>query len=98
MELTKIRNKLKKCQPYFIEKDLLPKLYFKEEKNNDILNEYGEQKDTEYWIFYYSFIRKLTDKSIGIRLNYTAQNVHRRCLIIIKNNLFLINNFLEKML
>lgn len=58
--MNEIRLKLKKCQPYFIEHDLLPKIYFKEDKNN-----------TEYWIFFYSFIRRLSDEAIGARLGYS---------------------------
>lgn len=84
--MKEIRIKLKKCQPYFIERDLLSKLYFKE-----------DEKDTEYWIFKYSFINKLSDKSIGIRLDYDETTIYRKALKIIKNNHALIKFFLENL-
>ena len=94
MEAKEIRNKLKKCQPYLIQRDLLPKLFFKEE-DNDLLDEYGNKKETEYWIFFYAFIRKLTDLAIGVRLGYTPQNINKRTIKIIKNNYSLIETFLS---
>ena len=78
-----LRAKLKKCQPYFIERDLLPKLYFKEDENN-----------TEFWIFKYAFIRRLTDVSIGIRLGCTKQNIHYKIKGILQSNQSLIEEFL----
>ena len=45
MEAKIIRNKLKKCQPYFVEKELLPLMYFKEDKNENIQNPY-KKNDT----------------------------------------------------
>ena len=78
-----LRAKLKKCQPYFIERDLLPKLYFKEDENN-----------TEFWIFKYAFIRRLTDVSIGIRLGYTKQNIHYKIKGILQSNQSLMEEFL----
>lgn len=83
MEITEIKSKLKKCQPYFIEKDLLPQLYFKE----DI-------EEKEYWIFVYAFIRRLSDVSIGIRLGYTNQNIHYIIKNIISSNYSIIEKFL----
>ena len=81
--MNEIKNKLKKCQSYFIEKDLMPKLYLKDD--NDI----------EYWIFFYSFVRKLSDKAIGIRLGYyTSQAINKRCTKIINNNKAIITDFL----
>lgn len=77
-----LRAKLKKCQPYFIERDLLPNLYFKEDEN-----------DTEYWIFKYAFIRRLTDVSISIRLGYTKQNIHYKIKGILQANQALIEEF-----
>lgn len=97
-EILQTKNKLKQCQPYFIEKDLIPKLYFKDEKFNGRYDDYGNEKDTDYWIFYYTFIRKLTAQSIGIRLNFTRQNVSKRLLQIISANKFLIDNFLAEQL
>lgn len=84
MEITEIKNKLKKCQPYFIEKDLLPKLYFKE----DI-------EEKEYWTFKYAFIRRLTDVSIGVRLGYTKQNIHYIIKNILQANYTLIDDFIK---
>ena len=81
--MKKLKNRLKKCQPYFIEKDLLPKLYFKEEMG-----------DKEYWIFKYSFIRRLSDVSIGVRLGYTSQNIHYLTKNILKANESIIEEFL----
>lgn len=83
MEITEIKSKLKKCQPYFIEKDLLPKLYFKE----DI-------EEKEYWTFKYAFIRRLTDVSIGVRLGYTKQNVHYIIKNILQANYSIIKDFI----
>ena len=84
MEITQIKSKLKKCQPYFIEKDLLPKLYFKE----DI-------EEKEYWAFKYAFIRRLSDVSIGIRLGYTKQNIHYIIKNILQTNYSIIINFIN---
>lgn len=84
METTKIRNKLKKCQPYFIERDLLPRLYFKED---------AEEK--EYWTFKYAFIRRLSDVSIGVRLGYTKQNIHYILKKILQANYAIIEEFLN---
>lgn len=78
-----LRSRLKDCQPYFIEKDLLPKLYFKEDENN-----------TEYWIFRYSFITRLNTLAIGVRLGYTRQHILTKLKQIIKANKSLIENFL----
>lgn len=83
MEITQIRNKLKKCQSYFIEKDLLPQLYFKE----DI-------EEKEYWVFKYAFIRRLSDVSIGVRLGYTKQNIHYIIKKILQANYSIIENFI----
>lgn len=94
MEAKIIRNKLKRCQPYFIKKDLLPNLFFKEEESN-ILDEYGNKKETEYWIFFYAFVRRLSDVSIGVRLGYTQQWINKKITKIILNNYYLIEQFLE---
>lgn len=80
-----LRNRLKDCQPYFIEKDLLPILYFKEDENN-----------TEYWIFKYSFITRLSTLAIGVRLGYTRQHILNKLKQIIKANQALIENFLQE--
>lgn len=82
--MKEIRTKLKKCQPYFIERDLLPKLYFREDENN-----------TEYWIFKYYFITQLTQLSISIRLDYSKQNINYLLHRILKRNHALIEEFLD---
>ena len=79
-----LRARLKKCQPYYIERDLLPTLYFRE-----------DEKDIEFWIFKYAFIRRLTDVSISIRLGYTRQNIHYKLKSILKANKSLIEEFLN---
>ena len=81
-----LRSKLKGCQPYFIEKDLLPTLYFKEDEN-----------DTEYWIFKYCFITRLSDLAIGVRLGYSRQQIYNKTQSIISANKTLIENFLQIM-
>jgi len=82
--MKKIRYRLKKSQSYLIERDLLPKLYFKEDKNN-----------TEYWSFFYAFVRKLSDVSIGVRLGYSQQNISNKIQKILANNEVLIEEFLN---
>lgn len=83
MDITRLKNRLKKCQPYFIEKDLLPNMYFRE-----------EVEEKEYWTFKYAFIRKLTYESIGVRLGYTKQNIHYIITNILKSNYAIIQEFL----
>ena len=83
--MNEIRIKLKKCQPYFVEHELLPKMYFKEDENN-----------TEYWIFFYSFIRHLSDEAIGIRLGYSRQHILVLTKKILRNNLTMVLEFLDK--
>ena len=85
-----VRSKLKKCQPYFIEKEgLIDKLYLSDETNS-------EGQNIEYWIFFYAFIRKLSDTAIGIRMGYTRQTIFLRTKKIIDRNLFIIEDFLTK--
>ncbi len=84
-----VRNRLKKCQPYFIEKELIDILYFSEEINS-------EGQNIERWIFFYAFVRKLSATSIGIRLGYSKQTINTRINKIINENLFLIEEFLTK--
>lgn len=79
-----LRNSLKECQPYHIEKDLIPKMYFQEDADN-----------TEYWIFRYTFVNRLTTLAIGVRLGYSRQNILVRLKKILKYNTTVINNFLE---
>lgn len=82
--MRELKNRLKKCQPYYIEKELLPNLFFCEER-----------EEQEKWIFIYSFIRRLTDTSIGIRLGYTSSNIHYITKNILEANEDLINEFLS---
>ena len=87
-----IRSKLKKCQPYFIEKDgLIDRLYLSEEINT-------EGQNIEKWIFFYAFVRKLSDTAIGIRMGYTRQTIYLRTKKIIERNLYIIEEFLTKYL
>lgn len=82
--MRELRNRLKQEQSYLIEKDLIPKLYFKEDKEN-----------TEYWVFFYAFVRKLTDLSISVRLGYSQQAISKKVHKILKNNKTLIETFLD---
>ena len=75
-----IRAKLKKSEPYRIEKELLPELFFKDEN--------------EQWIFFYAFCRRLSDEAIGIRVYLDKTDVYRKELQIIENNLSKITHFL----
>lgn len=95
MKPIELKRALAKCQPYFIEKELLPRMYFREEMNERITDCYGNKKDVEYWIFYYTFIRRLTQTCIGVRLDFSQQNIHKRLMSILKANSFLIENFLK---
>ena len=81
--MRELKNRLKQCQPYYIERDLLPNLYFREDR-----------QEIEKWVFVYSFIRRLPDVSIGVRLGYTSQNIYHIKLDILKANKDLINDFL----
>ena len=76
-----IRTKLKKSEPYRIEKELLPKLFFKNE--------------TEQFIFFYAFYRRLNEEAIGVRVHLDKTIVYRKELQIIKNNLSTITHFLD---
>lgn len=89
-----IRTRLKKCQPYFIEKELIPNLYYKEEEC-DLVDEYGRKREIERWIIFYSFIRKLSDEAIGIRLGFGGNTIYKKTLKIIERNLTIIENFLK---
>ena len=84
--MNNLKYKLKRCQPYFIEKELIPNLYFKE-----------DEKELQYWIFFYSFIRKLSDEAISIRLGtYGRNSVNKKLLYIIHTNEYLITDFISK--
>lgn len=84
-KIKEARINLFKIEPYFIEKELLPILYFKEDK-----------QEKEYWIFFYRYIRKLSDEAIGVRLGYERKTVYNKTLKIIENNFFIISRFLHK--
>lgn len=79
-----IRTKLKEKQPFYIEKELLPNLYFKE-----------DDKNTQYWVFFYRYIRQLSDLTIGVRLGYDRKSIYNITLKIIKNNYDIISHFLH---
>jgi len=81
--MKELKNRLKKCQPYLIEKELYPNLFFTEEK-----------EEQEKWIFKYAFIRRLSDVSIGIRLGYSNTNIHYLIKKILEMNKDLIEDFL----
>lgn len=81
-----IKYKLKRCQPFFIEKELIPNLYFKE-----------SEKDLQYWIFFYSFVRRLSDEAISIRVEtYSRVSINKKLTYIIETNKSLIEDFLSK--
>lgn len=84
--MKKYRTILKNTEPYYIERDLFDKLFFME-----------DEKDTEYWIFKYAFLRRLSDEAIGIRLDYDTTTIYRKTLKIIKNNYRLIKEFLDNL-
>ena len=84
MQVTEIKNKLRECQPYHIEHNLIPKLYFKEDKNN-----------CYYWIFFYAYVRQLNETSIGVRVGYERHTISRKLSFIIKSNISLIKEFLN---
>ena len=81
--MTNLRSKLKKCEPYFIQHELLPKLYFKEDK-----------EETEYWIFFYYFIRKLNYRAIGRRLGFDHSTIAYKLNKILMTNNTIIEEFI----
>jgi len=81
--MREIKSKLKQCQPYFIERDLLPKLYFKE-----------DDKKTEFWIFKYYFITQLSELCISIRLDFSRPTINYKLQKILNRNHALIEEFL----
>ena len=76
-----VRSLLKHSEPYKIEKELLPNLFLKD--------------DREYWIFLYAFCRRLSDETIGVRLYSSRTQIYRITLNIINNNYTEITKFLE---
>lgn len=84
-KMESLRSRLKKCQPYFIDKDLLPQMYFKQDEN-----------DREYWLFKYSFILGLSDTAIGVRLgNYDRYQIYRWTIKILNRNKSIVEEFLN---
>ena len=81
--MTTLRNKLRECEPYFIEYNLLPKLYFRE-----------DNQETEYWIFFYYFIRKLNYRAIGVRLGYDHSTIAYKMNRILQTNNTIIEEFI----
>lgn len=80
-----IRKLLKESEPALIKLELLPELWFKE-----------DEKETEYWIFFYAFCYRFSDDMISQRLGYyTRKHVYNRTLKIIKNNYTVISRFLQ---
>ncbi len=82
--IKELRKQLKHSEPYQIRDKLLPILYFKDDDN-----------DTEYWIFYYSFITRLNDTAIGVRLGYDRHQIYRMTIKILENNYTAITDFLN---
>lgn len=82
-----IRRSLRECEPYFIEFELIPKIYF---------NDDNDKEKTNYWIFFYYFVRKLSYLAIGIRLGYEANTIHYKLKNILKANKNIIQNFITQ--
>lgn len=78
-----IRNKLKKCEPYHIQYDLLPKLYLKEDK-----------EEIEYWVFFYHFVRQLNYRAIGARLGFDHSTIAYKMNKILQTNNTIIEEFI----
>lgn len=85
MRKNNIRRSLRECEPYFIEYNLLPRLYLKE-----------DEEKTEYWIFFYYFIRRLSYQAIGVRLGYTYNTVYYKLINILKTNKTIIEEFITQ--
>ena len=85
MDAKQIRKLLKEAEPARIKLDLLPEIWFKE-----------DDKETEYWIFFYAFCYRFSDDMISQRLGYyTKKHVYNKTLKIIQNNYTLISRFLQ---
>ena len=66
---------------------MIDKLYWNEEVNFEGLN-------IDYWSFFYAFIRKLSDKAIGVRMGYEKPTINIRIKKILERNEYLITEFL----
>jgi hypothetical protein len=77
-----LRNKLKHAEPYRVRDELMPLLFFRD--------------DLDRWVFEYSFVTRLNDIKIGLRLNCDQSTVYRKSIEIIKNNKTAITNFFTK--
>lgn len=85
MDTKQIRKILKESEPARIKLDLLPEMWFKE-----------DDKETEYWIFFYAFCYRFSDDMISQRLGYyTKKQIYNKTLKIIQNNYTLISRFLQ---
>lgn len=85
MNTKEIRKQLKKAQPSLLRQYLIPKLWFKE-----------DDKQTEYWIFYYAFFYRFSDDMISQRLGYyQPKQIYNITLKIIENNYTEITNYLR---
>ena len=82
-----IRRSLRECEPYFIEFELIPQIYFNDNDN---------EEKTNYWVFFYYFVRKLSYLAIGVRLGYRENTIHYKLKNILKANKTIIQNFIAQ--
>lgn len=55
------------------------------------------EDETQEWVFEYSFIKKLSDKSIAYRLNFAERkSIYNKALRIISINFDTIEHFIHK--
>ena len=80
-----LRSKLKSCQPYLIQRDLYPKLFFRD-----------DGRYTEKLIFKYAFIDRFRDEQISVKLDYySRQGINKKLHQILDANKYLIEEFLN---
>ena len=82
-----IRRSLRECEPYFIEFELIPQIYFNDNDN---------EEKTNYWVFFYYFVRKLSYLAIGVRLGYEDNTIHYKLKNILKANKTIIQHFIAQ--